>query len=206
MTRAHYFWLPWLQQQIKQKRTMLCLIDSASTVQAGKLRHRDRAGELGNGLSRRPQLNRHAHWGGHFGDMDYFYNGGFQTTHVPRRVFVMATSGVICLHSQLEGGRTARHLTTWLAKGGRDGPLLCSASPGVSSQPCSLMGGGVSLHQLPRLPSQKETEFELEGSLCFHHPGRFLGIWRSCCVASANWPNLSVPELTRLENSRSHRA
>lgn len=123
------------QQQIKQKRTMLCLIDSASTVQARKLRHRDRAGELGHGLSRRPQLNRHTHWGGHFGDTDYFYNGGFQTTHIPRRVFVMATSGVIRPHSQLEGGGTARHWTTWLAKGERWTPAVLGFffSPRVSS-------------------------------------------------------------------------
>lgn len=87
---------------------------------------------------------------------------GFRLPTFLRRVFVMETSGVIRPRSQLEGGGSARYQTTWLAKGERWTPALLG-SPRVSFHPRLLRNDGVSLHQLPQLPCQKETEFELEG-------------------------------------------
>lgn len=137
---------------------------SASTVQARRLRHRD-IEELGNGLSSRPSSTDTLIGAATLGTQTIF-------TMVGSR---LPTSPGGCLSWQPVASSVPT--ANWRGRAklpgtgplgwqrGRDGPLLCSDTLGV---PLSLgqsgVGGGepgVFFHQLPRLPSQKETEYEL---------------------------------------------
>lgn len=66
------------------------------------------------------------HWGGHFGDVNYFYSGGLQATHTPSFPWQPKASST----ANWRGAETARRWTSGRPgvgqRRGREGPLLCS--------------------------------------------------------------------------------
>lgn len=138
------------------------------------------------------------------GTRTIFYNGGLQATHVPRREFVMATSDIIRPHSQLEGTKAARRWTTGRLGIGRQKGWASAVLGLKVSFSVSSTHEGVCLTPAPPLPSQKKnSNSELQPGTPQSWP--FSSYLRMLLCGVHHLLNLSVPQLTHLENSRSHR-